>query len=54
MLKQKKSKSKIKKSSSCRFCLAEDNDIENPLIAPCKCSGTMKYIHTDILPAGDI
>lgn len=40
---------KISKSSICRFCLCEDNEEENPLIAPCKCAGTMKYIHFDCL-----
>lgn len=30
----------------CRICLSEDqNDPEDPLISPCQCSGTMKYIH---------
>lgn len=40
---------KISKNIICRFCLCEDNDYNNPLIAPCKCSGTMKYIHVDCL-----
>lgn len=42
-------KIKISKNIICRFCLCEDNDLQNPLIAPCKCSGTMKYIHIDCL-----
>lgn len=29
----------------CRICLCEDYDSANPLITPCGCSGTMKYIH---------
>lgn len=29
----------------CRICLNEANTEENPLISPCKCSGTMKAIH---------
>jgi len=29
----------------CRICLMEDNDLENPLIAPCKCAGSMRLIH---------
>ena len=37
-----------KNSSSkptCRICYLLNSDIENPLISPCKCSGSMKYIH---------
>ena len=35
---------------SCRICLDTDYDVkENPLIAPCKCAGTMKYIHIKCL-----
>lgn len=30
---------------SCRICLGEEYDMNNPLINPCKCSGTMKFIH---------
>ena len=33
----------------CRICLSEDNESLNPLFSPCKCSGTMKYIHLDCL-----
>lgn len=40
---------KVSKSSLCRFCLCEDNEDDNPLIAPCHCAGTMKYIHFDCL-----
>lgn len=40
---------KHKKIHFCRFCLCEDNEFSNPLINPCKCSGTMKYIHLDCL-----
>jgi len=30
----------------CRICLGEDEvEGENSLICPCKCAGTMKYIH---------
>jgi hypothetical protein len=29
----------------CRICFSEDNTDENPLIAPCHCTGTMKFIH---------
>ena len=33
----------------CRICLSEENELENPLFAPCKCAGTMKYIHLQCL-----
>jgi hypothetical protein len=33
----------------CRICLAEDSDHDNPMISPCKCSGTMKFIHLECL-----
>lgn len=33
-----------------RICLSEDlEDHEDPLISPCKCAGTMKYIHLKCL-----
>ncbi|CAI2386918.1 unnamed protein product [Moneuplotes crassus] len=43
---------KIRKEAQCRICLGEeeDSDIEeNPLISPCKCTGTLQYIHLDCL-----
>ena len=33
----------------CRICLSEVYEPENPLISPCKCGGTMKYIHLKCL-----
>lgn len=33
----------------CRICLGEDNFKDNPMISPCKCDGTMKYIHIECL-----
>lgn len=33
----------------CRICLSEMNEQENPLISPCICAGTMKYIHIKCL-----
>ena len=36
-------------SLCCRICFQSESDINNPLIAPCKCSGTMKYIHLSCL-----
>jgi E3 ubiquitin-protein ligase DOA10 len=34
---------------TCRICLGEDSEPENLLISPCKCSGTMKFIHVKCL-----
>jgi hypothetical protein len=35
----------------CRICLSEDGEDAkiNPLFSPCKCAGTMKYIHLNCL-----
>ena len=42
---EKKEKIKI-----CRICYLEEFDKDNnPLIKPCKCSGSMKYIHFECL-----
>jgi hypothetical protein len=30
---------------TCRICYLLNSDIENPLISPCNCNGSMKYIH---------
>ena len=38
-----------KEKPICRICLGEEHDNNNPLIDPCECSGTMKYIHLDCL-----
>ena len=41
---------KNKKTQICRICyLGEYDKINNPLIKPCKCSGSMKYIHYECL-----
>ena len=38
------------KNRICRICYQEeDDDLLNPLIRPCKCSGSMKYIHLKCL-----
>lgn len=29
----------------CRICLCDDNEVDNPLFKPCKCSGSMGLIH---------
>jgi hypothetical protein len=31
--------------ASCRICLFDEITYENPLISPCDCAGTMRYIH---------
>lgn len=35
----------------CKICLEEEDfvNLENELIAPCKCAGSMQYIHTECL-----
>ena len=48
--KEKKDKKKNDAQRICRICyLEEDNPTLNPLIRPCKCSGSMKYIHLKCL-----
>ena len=32
-------------SPACRICLAEEEETSNPLISPCKCAGSMRFIH---------
>ncbi len=34
-----------KNNNTCRICYNNEESIENPLINPCKCSGSMEYIH---------
>lgn len=34
---------------SCRFCLADDDDRVNPLLSPCRCTGTVKFVHRNCL-----
>ncbi|CAG9321062.1 unnamed protein product [Blepharisma stoltei] len=33
----------------CRICLSDGSEPENPMISPCKCSGSVKYIHFNCL-----
>lgn len=35
--------------SSCRICLDCTNDVQNPILQICKCSGSMKYVHLDCI-----
>ena len=32
----------------CRICLSEDEP-DNPIISPCQCTGSVKYIHLDCI-----
>eukprot|EP00357_Protocruzia_adherens_P031901 CAMPEP_0115045900 /NCGR_PEP_ID=MMETSP0216-20121206/48445_1 /TAXON_ID=223996 /ORGANISM="Protocruzia adherens, Strain Boccale" /LENGTH=584 /DNA_ID=CAMNT_0002428911 /DNA_START=43 /DNA_END=1797 /DNA_ORIENTATION=+ len=36
-------------SLTCRICLMEGGELDNPLISPCKCAGTMQHIHLQCL-----
>ena len=38
-----------KQTKICRICYGDDSTEENPLIYPCICKGSMKYIHYDCL-----
>ena len=33
----------------CKVCYGEEENEENPLVQPCKCSGSLKYIHLNCL-----
>jgi len=39
----------ISQSAACRICLGEEEEPENPLITPCKCTGTAGTIHINCL-----
>lgn len=45
----RQNRTKPKKQNACRICLSDDSDNDNPLITPCKCSGTMRHIHIECL-----
>ena len=39
-----------KKDKICRICYTEEEDeLENPIVQPCRCSGSCKYIHLNCL-----
>jgi len=40
---------KHNKKRICRICYVEEENKENPLVEPCICSGSMKYIHLNCL-----
>eukprot|EP00826_Nyctotherus_ovalis_P008400 TRINITY_DN12173_c0_g3_i1.p2 TRINITY_DN12173_c0_g3~~TRINITY_DN12173_c0_g3_i1.p2 ORF type:complete len:192 (-),score=13.40 TRINITY_DN12173_c0_g3_i1:331-906(-) len=35
--------------SECRICGASESTAANPLVSPCKCSGSIKYVHIDCM-----
>ena len=46
----KKNNKEKKKNAVCRICYVEEEDAkENPLVQPCQCSGSLKYIHLKCL-----
>lgn len=34
---------------NCRFCLEETNSRDNPLLAPCRCIGSIQFVHEQCL-----
>lgn len=34
---------------SCRICLSKLSTVDNPFISPCKCIGSVKFIHLKCL-----
>ena len=48
--KKESKKIKLKNSRICRICyLEEESELDDPLVHPCKCSGSLKYIHLKCL-----
>ena len=43
------SQSMLTAQYACRICLTETYTKANPLMTPCKCAGTMRYIHLECL-----
>lgn len=33
----------------CRICFSDETEKDNPLISPCKCSGSMQHVHIKCL-----
>eukprot|EP00828_Plagiopyla_frontata_P011288 TRINITY_DN16226_c0_g1_i2.p1 TRINITY_DN16226_c0_g1~~TRINITY_DN16226_c0_g1_i2.p1 ORF type:complete len:309 (-),score=31.13 TRINITY_DN16226_c0_g1_i2:72-998(-) len=46
-----KSNEQSQQQLACRICLQDDEEQDNPFISPCKCTGTMQYIHLQCLQA---
>ena len=38
-----------KDQKMCRICFLEEEDQNDPLISPCKCSGSMEFVHLNCL-----
>lgn len=34
---------------TCRICISGESSKKNPLIAPCNCTGSMKFVHYECL-----
>ena len=48
-MENKKLNSEHHHGKACRICYIEEETTENPLLQPCTCSGSMKYIHLECL-----
>lgn len=35
----------IEQKKNCRICLASEKEGDQEVIVPCKCAGTLKYVH---------
>ena len=46
---QIKESKEINSTKLCRICYGEEETSDNPLVQPCICSGSMKYIHLNCL-----
>lgn len=44
-------KSNVSESANtmCRICFSDESEKDNPLISPCKCSGSMSHVHIKCL-----
>ena len=47
--KEEDNQSKHSQQAQCRICYSDDTSDENPLLTPCKCSGSMRNVHLDCL-----
>jgi len=42
-------KGALESGKACRICLDDMEEEDNPFITPCKCAGSMKFIHLKCL-----